>query len=207
MTLSAVSLADEWIPIRPGTDVAMMSAMAYVMHHRGAARRRTSSERCCVGFDASQMPAGAEGEESYEDYILGTRDGVAQDAARGRRRSRRCRAETIARIAREYATAKPGVLYQGYGMQRRAYGEQVVRAGCVLAAITGNVGVPGGWASGLALQAARRARSGPSSRPGDNPVTARDPRLPLDRGGAARQGRWGRSTACAASSGSTTTSS
>ena len=26
------------------------------------------------------------------------------------------------------------VLYQGYGMQRRAYGEQVVRAGCVLAA-------------------------------------------------------------------------
>src|SRR5512137_2212762 len=38
-------------------------------------------------------------------------------------------------------------------MQRRAYGEQVVRAGCVLAAITGNVGVPGGWASGIALQA------------------------------------------------------
>jgi anaerobic dimethyl sulfoxide reductase subunit A len=38
-------------------------------------------------------------------------------------------------------------------MQRRAYGEQVVRAGCVLAAITGNVGVPGGWAGGIALQA------------------------------------------------------
>jgi hypothetical protein len=36
-------------------------------------------------------------------------------------------------------------LYQGYGMQRRAYG--------VLAAITGNVGLPGGWASGLGLQA------------------------------------------------------
>jgi anaerobic dimethyl sulfoxide reductase subunit A len=36
-------------------------------------------------------------------------------------------------------------------MQRRAYGEQVVRAGCVLAAITGNVGVSGGWASGLGL--------------------------------------------------------
>jgi anaerobic dimethyl sulfoxide reductase subunit A len=38
-------------------------------------------------------------------------------------------------------------------MQRRAYGEQAVRAGCVLAAITGNVGIPGGWASGMALQA------------------------------------------------------
>jgi anaerobic dimethyl sulfoxide reductase subunit A len=38
-------------------------------------------------------------------------------------------------------------------MQRRAYGEQVVRAGCVLAAMTGNVGKSGGWASGIALQA------------------------------------------------------
>jgi anaerobic dimethyl sulfoxide reductase subunit A len=61
--------------------------------------------------------------------------------------------ETIARIAREYATLTPAVLYQGYGMQRRAYGEQVVRAGCVLAAITGNFGISGGWASGLGLQA------------------------------------------------------
>ena len=151
MTLSAVSLADEWIPIRPGTDAAMMSAMAYVMVRENLHDAEFVKTHC-VGFDGAQMPSGAEEAESYADYILGTRDGQPKtpewaEAITGVPR------ETIARIAREYATTKPGVLYQGYGMQRRAYGEQVVRAGCVLAAITGNVGVPGGWASGIALQA------------------------------------------------------
>lgn len=151
MTLSAVSLADEWIPIRPGTDAAMMSAMAYVMV-RERLHDAEFIKTHCVGFDGTQMPAGAENAESYLDYLLGTRDGTPKtpewaEAVTGVPR------ETIARIAREYATTKPGVLYQGYGMQRRAYGEQVVRAGCVLASITGNVGIPGGWASGIALQA------------------------------------------------------
>lgn len=170
MTLSAVALADEWVPIRPGTDAAMMSAMAYVMVTEGlydAAFVRTH----CVGFDASQMPSGAEGAESYKDYLLGTRDGTAKTPDWAEPICGVPRA-TIARLAREYATLKPGVLYQGYGMQRRAHGEQAVRAGCVLAALTGNVGVPGGWAGGIALQA-------PDGGPlwlvfpvGDNPVKA-----------------------------------
>jgi anaerobic dimethyl sulfoxide reductase subunit A len=150
-SLSAAALADEWIPIRPGTDAAMMSAMAYVMLSEGLFNAEFVRSHC-VGWDVTQMPPGAESAESYTDYLLGVRDGMKKtpDWAEAI-----CAvpAATIARIAREYATIKPGVLYQGYGMQRRAYGEQVVRAGCVLAAITGNVGIPGGWASGLADQA------------------------------------------------------
>lgn len=151
MTLSAVALADEWVPIRPGTDAAMMSAMAHVMITAGLHDAAFVASHC-VGFDESQMPVEAKGAETYKDYILGTRDKTPKtpkwaEAITGVPR------ETIERLAREYATRKPGVLYQGYGMQRRAYGEQVVRAGCVLAALTGNVGVPGGWAGGMALQA------------------------------------------------------
>jgi anaerobic dimethyl sulfoxide reductase subunit A len=149
-TLSAAGLADEWIPIRPGTDTAMMSAMAYVMITENlidAAFIRTH----CAGFDRSQMPAGLEQAESYTDYILGTHDGIPKTPGWAEAITM-VPGETIARLAREYATIKPAVLYQGYGMQRRAYGEQVVRAGCVLAAITGNVGISGGWASGLANQ-------------------------------------------------------
>jgi anaerobic dimethyl sulfoxide reductase subunit A len=150
-TLSAIGLADEWIPIRPGTDTALMTAMAYVMvteRLHAADFVRTH----CQGFDADQMPSDLGGEETYKDYLLGRRDGLPKtpgwaEAITG------VPWEKITQIAREYAQIKPAMLYQGYGMQRRAYGEQVVRAGCVLAAISGNVGISGGWASGLALQA------------------------------------------------------
>jgi len=148
-TLSAVGLADEWVPIRPGTDAAMMCAMAYVIVQEELHDREFIASHC-VGFDSHGMPPEHAGEESWEDYLLGRRDGVEKtpewaEAITGIPR------ETIARLAREYATTSPAMLYQGYGMQRRAYGEQVVRAGCALAAITGNVGIPGGCASGLAL--------------------------------------------------------
>ncbi|HMB24671.1 MAG TPA: molybdopterin-dependent oxidoreductase, partial [Anaerolineales bacterium] len=170
-SLSAASLADEWVPIRPGTDTAMMSAMAYVMlteHLYDAEFVRTH----CLGFDESQMPV--DGAESYSDYILGTRDGIPK-TPQWAESITSVPAEVIARVAREYATIKPSVLYQGYGMQRRAYGEQVVRAGCVLATITGNVGVRGGWASGLGLQASDGGGLWTVFPTGENPVKASIP--------------------------------
>ena len=170
-SLSAAALADEWIPIRPGTDTAMMSAMAHVM----LTERLYDADFVhshCVGFDATQIPI--EGAESYSEYILGTRDGLPK-TPQWAETITGVPAATITRIAREYATSKPAVLYQGYGMQRRAFGEQVVRAGCVLAAITGNVGVPGGWASGLGLQAPDGGQLGTVFPTGENPVKAEIP--------------------------------
>ena len=117
------------------------------------------------------MPAGLEREESYKDYILGTRDGMPKTPAWAERITGVPR-DTIARLAREYATRRPGMLYQGYGMQRRAYGEQVVRAGCVLAALTGNVGVSGGWAGGMGFQAPDGGPLWSVFPTGSNPVKA-----------------------------------
>jgi anaerobic dimethyl sulfoxide reductase subunit A len=173
MTLSAVALADEWIPIRPGTDAALMSAMAYVIISENLYDAEFV-KRCCLGFDETQMPEGAKGAESYKDYILGIRDGTARTPAWAQAITG-IPARTIVRLAREYATTKPAVLYQGYGMQRRAYGEQPVRGGCVLAAITGNVGIPGGWASGLGLQAPDGGPFWNVFPTGSNPVKARIP--------------------------------
>ena len=151
MTMSAVALADEWIAIRPGTDVALMSAMAYVMITEDLYDRKFV-DKYCMGFDETQMPEPYQDEETYKDYILGVNDGQAKTPEWAERITTIPRQDII-RIAREYATAESAILYQGYGMQRRAYGEQVVRGGCVLAAMTGNVGKSGGWASGIGLQA------------------------------------------------------
>lgn len=170
-SLSAAALADEWIPIRPGSDAAMMSAMAYVMLTEGLYDVEFVRTHC-LGFDGSQMPVS--GAESYSDYLLGRRDGQPKTPEWAQVITS-VPAETIRRIAREYATIKPGVLYQGYGMQRRAYGEQVVRAGCVLAAMTGNIGIPGGWASGLGLQAPDGGALWNVFPIGENPVKAEIP--------------------------------
>ncbi len=173
MTLTSVALADEWIPIRPGTDVAMMSAMAYVMIKDGLFDAGFVKTHC-IGFDETQMPPDAKGAESYRDYILGTRDKVPKTPEWAEAITAVPR-DTIARIAKEYATTRPGILYQGYGMQRRAFGEQVVRAGCVLAALTGNVGIPGGWAGGMGLQAADGGPAWNVFPIGPNPVKASIP--------------------------------
>jgi anaerobic dimethyl sulfoxide reductase subunit A len=178
-TLTAVGLADEWIPICPGTDTAMMAAMAFVMvteNLHSADFIRTH----CVGFDGNQMPPGYESEESYTDYLLGTRDGVPK-TPQWAEEITSVPWEKITQTAREYAQIKPAMLYQGYGMQRRAYGEQVVRAGCVLAAISGNVGVSGGWASGLALQAPDGGAQWISFPLGQNPIKAQIPVAAWDR--------------------------
>ncbi len=173
MTMSAVSLADEWIQIRPGTDTALMSAMAYEIIANDF-HDKDFIKRCCQGFDSTQMPRGLEEEESYVDYIFGTKDGIPK-TPQWAESITSIPAETISRIAIEYATTKPAMLYQGYGMQRRAYGEQPVRGGCVLAAITGNIGIHGGWASGLGLQASDGGPYWNVFPTGDNPIKARIP--------------------------------
>jgi anaerobic dimethyl sulfoxide reductase subunit A len=172
-SLSAASLADEWIPIRPGTDAAMMTAMAYVMLTEGLLDTNFINQYC-LGWDSAHMPPGLEGAESYSDYLLGLRDGILKSPEWAEPITA-VPAATIARIGREYATVKPAVLYQGYGMQRRAYGEQVVRAGCTLAAITGNFGISGGWASGLGLQAPDGGPFWTVFPLGENPVKAAIP--------------------------------
>ena len=71
------ALADEWVPVRPGTDTALLLAISYVLIRENL-YDQDFLDRCCVGFDAGHMPPGARPEANYRDYVLGTYDGMAK---------------------------------------------------------------------------------------------------------------------------------
>lgn len=134
---------DEWIPIRPGTDAALVAAMAYVMITENLIDK-PFLDKYCVGFDEVTMPADAPKNGHYKAYILGEgADGIAKTpdwaaVITGIPASR------IISLAREIATTKPAFIAQGWGPQRRSNGEFISRAIAMLPILTGNVGIHGG---------------------------------------------------------------
>ena len=90
---SAATLAHEWIPLYPGTDTAVMVAMANVMIKEGL-QDQQFLDTYTVGFDA------------FKDYVLGREDGVDKTPGWAAEISG-VEASTIERLAREYAGTKP----------------------------------------------------------------------------------------------------
>lgn len=144
---TSVGMADEWFPIRPTTDNALMDAMTHVILTENLHDKKFVN-KYCIGHDEKHMPEGIPKGESLESYILGEKDGI-EKTPEWAENICGLPANKIRQLAREYAMAKPAALIQGYGPQRHMNGEQIVRGGTILAALTGNVGKNGGWASGL----------------------------------------------------------
>lgn len=151
---SAAAYASEWIPLLPTTDNALMDAMAYVIVSEKL-HDQSFLDKYCVGFDEAHMPEGVPANESLKAYLTGKKDGV-EKTPEWAEKICKVPAETIRRLAREYATTKPAALIQGWGPQRHGCGERIARGGAMLACLTGNVGVKGGWASGYGGIATRK---------------------------------------------------
>lgn len=139
---TAAVFSTQWIPIRPGTDSALVCAMAYVLWEEGLCDK-AFMDRYCLGFDAKHMPQGYENQESYHDYIYGVRDQVKKTPEWAAMITG-IPADEIYRLARLYGTLKPAAILPGLGPQRHANGEQTVRSVTVLPCMTGNVGIAGG---------------------------------------------------------------
>jgi len=169
LTRSSYELADEHVFIRPSTDAAALIAMAYVIASRGL-HDQAYLDRHVLGFDEAHLPPGAPRGASYRAYLMGEADGVRKTPAWAEQITG-MPAATIERLAVEFATSKPAALHCGYAPGRTIHGEQFHRAAYALAAMTGNVGIPGGN-SGTSNGAT--GRSGIKMMPtGTNPTRAR----------------------------------
>ena len=111
-------LADWYIPINPGTDVALALGLVHVivaddLHDADYLREQT------VGFEALRDRA-----REYTPDRVSAWTGIPAD--------------DIRRLAREYATVRPAVIRVNYGVQRTQNGGMAVRAISMLPAVTGS---------------------------------------------------------------------
>ncbi|MEM8702163.1 MAG: molybdopterin-dependent oxidoreductase, partial [Pseudomonadota bacterium] len=119
----------EWLAPRPGTDVAVMMGLAHTLLEEDL-HDREFLKRYTVGF------------EHLENYLLGTADGVAKTAAWAALRSG-IPEERLRMLAREMARGRT-MISCAASLQRADYGEQPLWMTVALAAMLGQIGLPGG---------------------------------------------------------------
>lgn len=98
---------DEWLPIRPGTDAALCSALA----HEWIVNNQVDKEfldAYVVGFDDDTMPDSAKGQnKSYKDYIMGTGYDKIEKTLNGRLPSPRFPPSAFANLPPTWQPPKP----------------------------------------------------------------------------------------------------
>ncbi|WP_138469144.1 molybdopterin-dependent oxidoreductase [Poseidonocella sp. HB161398] len=128
-------LGADWLPVRPGTDVALMLGLAHELLREGH-HDRAFLESHCTGF-AEFLP-----------YLEGAADGQPKDAAWAAEITG-LPAAAIADLARRLAQG-PAILNASWSLTRQQNGEQIYWMLVVLAAMLGGIGRPGeGFALGL----------------------------------------------------------
>ncbi len=117
-------VADWYLPINPGTDVALALAMLHVIIGEGLHDREYCAQ-ATVGF--AEL---AERVKEYPPERVAQWTGIA--------------AADIVKLAREYATLRPASIRVNYGVQRAENGGMAMRAITMLPVITGSFTEVGG---------------------------------------------------------------
>ncbi|MBK1783034.1 molybdopterin-dependent oxidoreductase [Prauserella cavernicola] len=117
-----------WLPVAPASDVALMLGLAHTLLTENL-HDSTFLDSHCTGFD------------TVAEYLLGS-DGTVKGAEWA---AERCGlpADEIRTLARRMASGRTLVTVS-WSLQRTRHGEQPVWAGVLLAAMLGQIGLPGG---------------------------------------------------------------
>ncbi|WP_375750260.1 trimethylamine-N-oxide reductase TorA [Vibrio sp. HN007] len=126
-------LNNDHMYVNPQTDVAMMLAMAHVMYNEGL-YDEDFVDTYCLGFE--EFIAYVNGET--KDKVAKTPEWAAEICG--------VKADDIRNLARELVKGRTQLLF-GWCIQRQQHGEQPYWMGAVLAAMIGQVGLPGGGVS------------------------------------------------------------
>jgi biotin/methionine sulfoxide reductase len=121
--------ACEWLAPVPGTDVAIMLALAYVLATESLADR-DFLDTYCTGYP------------QFERYLLGHDDGVPKSPGWA---AAICGlpADDLVTLARRMAEVRT-IVTVSWSLQRVRHGEQAPWMGLTLAAMLGQIGLPGG---------------------------------------------------------------
>ena len=123
-------ISDQWIAIRPGSDTALMAAMAYYL----IAEKKA---------DTAFLDAYVVGYEPFRKYIMGETDGVKKTPEWASKITD-LSVEKVTALAQLYATTPKVKITCSRGIQRGDHGEQAVRMMITLALLKGDMGLPGG---------------------------------------------------------------
>ena len=118
------SLADQWIPLLPTTDNALMDAMMYVIISENL-HDKTFIDTYTLGFDENSMPEGVPANESLVAYLLAQKMGYTKrrNGQKNYPRSSTIHSSTGTRL-RHYKTRS---VDSGMGPQRHICGERTAR--------------------------------------------------------------------------------
>ncbi len=158
-TDAADFLKPEWLHPRPGSDVAMMLGLAHTL---------VEEELCELEFLASHTV----GFEQFLPYLTGEADGVPKTPEWAAEITE-IDAETIRALARRMAACRTMITIS-WSLQRADHGEQPFWMAITLAAMLGQIGLPGGgfgsYGSVNRLGNHRRAVPSPHMSQGKNPI-------------------------------------
>jgi formate dehydrogenase major subunit len=119
--------ADYHLKLKPGTNVALLNALAHVIVTEGLVDEAFVAQRCEPGAFAKWRAFVAQ--EKYSPEAMAAQTGVPAEAVRG--------------AARLYATGGNGAIYYGLGVTEHAQGSTAVMGIANLAMATGNIGREG----------------------------------------------------------------
>lgn len=119
----------QWLTPRPNSDVALILGLAHTLVAEGR-HDEAFLAHCCVGW------------EKFRPYLMGETDGQPKDADWA---ARICAlpAETVRTLARRMAGTRT-FISMSWSLQRADHGEQTYWAAVTLAAMLGQIGLPGG---------------------------------------------------------------